>query len=295
MDTVVWTVALMAAVGLVGSVLLLIVSRKLAIGEDERLTYLMSILPGVNCGACGHPGCEQYAKAMMNGAPPNACTTGGNRVAQALAAYLGVESTGVVQREAFVACQGSLDHIDPQLVFKGVPSCRVFSTLSYSSLSCPFGCLGYGDCAEACPFDAIVVENGVARIDTAACTGCGTCAKICPRGIISMVDQASSPTASVVTCKNTMAGAKTRKVCSVGCIGCQKCAKTCPTQSITVENNLAYIDPQKCKLCRKCVNECPTGAIRLVGMDPLPKAPKAPATPATPAAPKAGAAPKVEN
>ena len=52
MDTIVWTVALMAAVGLVGSVLLLIVSRKLAIGEDERLTYLMSILPGVNCGAC---------------------------------------------------------------------------------------------------------------------------------------------------------------------------------------------------------------------------------------------------
>ena len=68
-----------------------------------------------------------------------------------------------------------------------------------------------------------------------------------------------------------------------------------PREAITVENNLAYIDPQKCKLCRKCVNECPTGAIRLVGMDPLPKAPKAPATPATPAAPKAGAAPKVEN
>ena len=260
MDTVVWTVALMAAVGLVGSVLLLIVSRKLAIGEDERLTYLMSILPGVNCGACGHPGCEQYAKAMMNGAPPNACTTGGNRVAQALAAYLGVESTGVVQREAFVACQGSLDHIDPQLVFKGVPSCRVFSTLSYSSLSCPFGCLGYGDCAEACPFDAIVVENGVARIDTAACTGCGTCAKICPRGIISMVDQASSPTASVVTCKNTMAGAKTRKVCSVGCIGCQKCAKTCPTQSITVENNLARIDTDTCIGCGTCAIVCPYNA-----------------------------------
>ena len=225
MDTVVWTVALMAAVGLVGSVLLLIVSRKLAIGEDERLTYLMSILPGVNCGACGHPGCEQYAKAMMNGAPPNACTTGGNRVAQALAAYLGVESTGVVQREAFVACQGSLDHIDPQLVFKGVPSCRVFSTLSYSSLSCPFGCLGYGDCAEACPFDAIVVENGVARIDTAACTGCGTCAKICPRGIISMVDQASSPTASV---ENNLA-----RIDTDTCIGCGTCIEVCPTHAIS--------------------------------------------------------------
>ena len=55
MDTVVWTVVLMAAVGLVGSVLLLIVSRKLAIGEDERLTYLMSILPGVTSGWPGRP------------------------------------------------------------------------------------------------------------------------------------------------------------------------------------------------------------------------------------------------
>ena len=68
--------------------------------------------------------------------------------------------------------------------------------------------------------------------------------------------------------------------------------KVCAFDAITVENNLAYIDPQKCKLCRKCVNECPTGAIRLVGMDPLPKAPKAaPAAPAVPAAPKAEAAP----
>ena len=66
--------------------------------------------------------------------------------------------------------------------------------------------------------------------------------------------------------------------------------KVCAFDAITVENNLAYIDPQKCKLCRKCVNECPTGAIRLVGMDPLPKAPKA-----APAAPKAETAPAAEK
>ena len=72
--------------------------------------------------------------------------------------------------------------------------------------------------------------------------------------------------------------------------------KVCAFDAITVENNLAYIDPQKCKLCRKCVNECPTGAIRLVGMDPLPKAPKAaPAAPAVPAAPKAETAPAAEK
>ncbi len=265
MDTIVWTVVLMAAVGLVGSVLLLIVSRKLAIGEDERLAYLTSILPGINCGSCGYAGCAQYAKAMLEGQPPNACTAGGNRVAEELAAFLGVESTGVVQREAFVACKGSRDHIDPHLEFRGVPSCRVFSTLSFTSLSCPFGCLGFGDCADACPFDAIIVENGVARIDTAACTGCGTCADICPRNVISLVDQGTGPTASVVTCKNTMPGAKVRKVCSVGCIGCRKCAKACPTESITVENNLARIDPSTCIGCGTCVDTCPTGAIsRLV-------------------------------
>lgn len=261
MDTIVWTVVLMAAVGLVGSVLLLIVSKKLAIGEDERLTYLTSILPGVNCGACGYPGCEQYAKAMLDGAPPNACTSGGDRVAEELAAFLGVESSGVVQKEAVVACQGSLDHIDPHLEFQGVPSCRMFSTLSYTSLSCPFGCLGFGDCAEACPFDAIIVENGVARIDTAACTGCGTCTKICPRDIISLVDQSNTPTVSIVTCKNTMPGAKVRKVCSVGCIGCQKCAKACPTQSITVENSLARVNTATCIGCGTCIETCPTSAI----------------------------------
>ena len=58
------------------------------------------------------------------------------------------------------------------------------------------------------------------------------------------------------------------KVCKVGCIGCGKCVRTCPFEAITLENNLAYIDAEKCRLCRKCVAECPTGGIREINFPP---------------------------
>ncbi len=261
MEAIIWTVVLMTAVGLIGSLLLLFASRKFAIGEDERLTYLVSILPGVNCGSCGYAGCEQYAKAMIAGAAPNACTPGGPRVADDLAAFLGVESMGVVQKEAFVACKGSAKYIDPKLDFQGMRSCRVLNTTFYSSLSCPFGCIGFGDCQEVCAFDAIRFEDGIAIIDTAACTGCGACVKICPRHVIKLVSQDEIPSIATVTCMNTMNGKKTREVCAIGCIGCMKCKKVCAFDAITVENNLAVIDDSKCTGCNSCIEACPTNSI----------------------------------
>jgi ferredoxin len=59
-----------------------------------------------------------------------------------------------------------------------------------------------------------------------------------------------------------------KKNCSVACIGCSKCFKVCPYEAITMENNLAYIDPVKCRLCRKCVVECPTDAILEINFPP---------------------------
>ena len=63
------------------------------------------------------------------------------------------------------------------------------------------------------------------------------------------------------------------KACKAACIGCGKCEKECKFEAIKVENNVCYIDHEKCRICRKCVAVCPTGAIHAVNF-PAPK-PKA--------------------
>ena len=56
-------------------------------------------------------------------------------------------------------------------------------------------------------------------------------------------------------------GAVTRKAGSNGCIAGGKGAKGCKVEAITIENNHAYIDPEKGKNCGMGAKECPTNAI----------------------------------
>ena len=51
-------------------------------------------------------------------------------------------------------------------------------------------------------------------------------------------------------------------VCDAGCIGCKLCTKVCASNAITVENNLAKIDYNKCINCGKCAEKCPVKIIR---------------------------------
>ena len=64
-----------------------------------------------------------------------------------------------------------------------------------------------------------------------------------------------------MSCMNQDKGGPAKRSCDVACIACSKCVKACPFEAITIENNLAYIDDDKCRLCRKCVPVCPTGSI----------------------------------
>lgn len=34
---------------------------------DERIDTVTNLLPGINCGACGYPGCAGFAEGIMDG------------------------------------------------------------------------------------------------------------------------------------------------------------------------------------------------------------------------------------
>lgn len=50
--------------------------------------------------------------------------------------------------------------------------------------ACSIGCIGCMMCVKACEFDAVKVENNLARIDYSKCTNCGKCAVKCPTKVI---------------------------------------------------------------------------------------------------------------
>ena len=129
--------------------------------------------------------------------------------------------------------------------------------------SCTYGCIGLGDCAKACPQEAICIEQGIAHVDPRACVGCGICAKTCPNHLISLVPDVKKV---VVACSNQEKGAVTRKLCEIGCIGCKKCERVCPEGAIQVVNSVAVIDYSKCIGCGKCAETCTTGCIRLTDL-----------------------------
>ncbi|MFI3257482.1 MAG: (Fe-S)-binding protein [Spirochaetales bacterium] len=48
---------------------------------DEKALKIKEVLPGVNCGACGYPGCEGFANAVSSGeAPVTGCLVGGPKI-----------------------------------------------------------------------------------------------------------------------------------------------------------------------------------------------------------------------
>lgn len=251
-------------IGAVSAVILYYASRKFAVYEDPRIGQVTEILPAANCGGCGYPGCSAFAEACVKADTLEGkfCPVGGLSVMAKVADILGLDTVESVPKIAVVRCNGTCEHRPRTSKYDGVLSCAIAASLYGGETGCSYGCLGCGDCVSVCSFDAIHLNlEGLPEVNEEKCTSCGACVKACPKNIIELRSKGKKSRRIYVSCVSKDKGAVTRKACEVGCIGCGKCEKVCGYGAITIENNLAYIDYNKCKLCRKCVEVCPQNTI----------------------------------
>ena len=257
-------VAILGGLGLLFGLILAIASKVFYVETDPRLEKLNEALPGANCGGCGYAGCAAYAEAVLKGeAEIGKCAAGGDEAAEKMAEIMGVRAEKVTRRVALVRCSGykTVD-ADGKAVgakmkgeYEGIPDCLAATKVAgRGPLICKFGCLGFGHCTKACKYDAIHIVHGVAKVDQEACVGCMQCAAACPRNLIIPVEYDRRV---IIACASKAKGAVTIRGCTAGCIGCGLCVKICPRDAIHVEQNLAYIDYDKCDSCGLCATVCP--------------------------------------
>lgn len=280
MNPLVLTVLTLSLLGALLAVILYFVAQKFKVEEDPRIDEVEKMLPGANCGGCGFAGCRAMSEALVKNDNIDSlyCPVAGGDVMKSIAGYLGKSAAEKAPMVATMLCGGTCQKRPKVNHYDGALSCAVVNTFYVGETGCAFGCIGYGDCVQACKFGAMTLntETGLVDIDPDKCTACGACIKTCPKGLIELRKKWPKNRAIYVACRSKNRGSVVMKACKAGCIGCGKCAKACPFDAITIDNFLAYIDPDKCKLCRKCVNECPTGAINIKNMERLPKEPAAP-------------------
>ena len=263
--TIIQTIVILTGLGLLLSLVLYLVAKKFKVEEDPRIDEVEKVMPGANCGGCGYAGCRAFADAAVKAGnlDNNFCPVGGNEVMKKVAGILGYEVKEKAPMVSVVRCNGTCENRPKVNTYDGALSCRVKASLYSGDTACAYGCLGCGDCVSACTFGAIVMNplTGLPVVDESKCTACGACVKACPKGIIELRNKGPRSMRMYVSCMNRDKGPAAKKECLAACVGCGVCAKVCTHDAITVENNLAYIDYNKCKLCRECEAMCPTGAI----------------------------------
>ena len=268
-STILYTILSLSILGLVSALVLYFVAQRFKVIEDPRIDEVEGNLPGANCGGCGYAGCRNFAETLVKSDSFEGlfCPVGGNDTMTAVARILGREAVTKDPQVAVLRCNGTCEHRPKTNRFDGASLCSVASALYGGETGCQYGCLGLGDCAVACTFDALHMDpvTGLPVVDDDKCTSCGACVKACPKNLFELRKRWKGHKKIYVACMNEDKGGIAKKNCSVACIGCSKCFKVCPHEAITMKNNLAFIDSVACKLCRKCAPECPTNSILEIG------------------------------
>ena len=134
--------------------------------NDAAVSAIDQLLPQLQCGLCGYPGCKPYAQALFAGEVAiNLCPPGGEELVQSLRVLLGAESAPAVEDFA----EGQVALVDEQR------------------------CIGCFRCVQACPVDAIIgAPEMMHTVIAAECTGCKLCLPVCPVDCIDMVELVNS-------------------------------------------------------------------------------------------------------
>lgn len=259
----------LGGLGAMAGVGLGLAAKKFHVDVDPRIQQIDDVLPHAQCGACGYPGCIPFATAVVEGdAPADGCTVGGAKTARDVADVMKIE-VEVKSEEAVIAailCKGGEKEVRKKFQYDGFKDCSAAKIVAGGDKACEFACVGYGDCVRACPFPGAIWmnDNLLPEVSPTICTGCGMCEPACPVNIIVM-----SPISRQVhvNCASHDKGPVVKKICDVGCIGCDICIKACPYDALSLEDNLAVMDYNKCTNCGLCVPVCPTKTIS----DYLPK------------------------
>jgi RnfABCDGE-type electron transport complex B subunit len=224
----------MGVLGLLFSLGLVLAYRKLRVYEDPKIEEVSEALPQANCGACGYAGCRAFAEAVVKGD--------------------GVTAAEVVKKLARLHCRGTHEAAKNRGAYLGISTCGAAHLIG-GNKQCSYGCLHFGDCARACPFDAIYMsEEGLPVVVEENCTACGKCVEACPRNLFELHPVSQG---IIVFCRSLDRGPVSRKVCKNACIACGICSRACP-EAIVIENYLAVItdykkiDPEKIPEIEKC-------------------------------------------
>ncbi|MDA8404968.1 MAG: FAD-dependent oxidoreductase [Desulfobacteraceae bacterium] len=171
--------------GAICGLLLSFASKIFYVYEDPRIVKVELLLAGANCGGCGFAGCSAAAQAIVNdAAPANACILIGKENISAIAGMMGTEAGVAEPMKSYNNCDGGNRAAD-RYRYSGLNTCSAVAALFGGKRECAVGCLGFGDCAQACKFNAIHLgAGGYPVVHKEKCVGCGACETACPKSIL---------------------------------------------------------------------------------------------------------------
>jgi len=262
-ESILFPILCVGGLALVFGTILGFSAKKFAVENNPAVDRIINVLPGVNCGGCGYPGCTVFAERVVQGeADYRGCPPGGSSLAVEIANQMGIDATPTNRKIAFIKCNGTNDNIKRNYIYDGPKSCLSASQLATGgNKTCTYSCIGLESCKNACPFNAIKMVDSIAVVIREKCTACGKCIKACPKDLIEIVPDISKVR---VLCNSRDKARMVKESCRAGCFGCTLCIKACKEGAITVADNIAVIDYEKCTLCGDCVDKCPARAIKVM-------------------------------